>query len=49
MTIWFHKKRFIVTTKKPNDKYRQILRPAFMTQLGSGPQMLKYGIPYEIF
>ena len=28
-----------------NNQTGQISRPAFMTQVGSGPKMLKYGIP----
>ena len=32
-----------------NDQTGQILRPAFMIQVGSGSQMLKYGIPWVAF
>ena len=49
MTISFCKKRFIVTTQSPNDQCHQILRPAFLTQVGSCPKMLKYGVPEAVF
>ena len=42
-------KRFIAITQQHNDQKGQISRPAFMTQVGSGPKVLKYGIPWVAF